>query len=532
MNTMQASPITLQLSRISEPARWAISLYLFLVCAEFIAIALVNDGIFMFTLDDPYIHLALAENILQGHYGVNTQEYSAPSSSILWPLIIAPFTLFPGAQFVVLLFNILLGGLSLMVAAQVLQQIMHEKPELALNNKTQFFLLTAFILIANLVGLVYTGMEHSLQVLVAVIIAWGLIERLQTHNTPILLWLVIILAPLVRYECLAISGAALLFLFCTKEYLKSVLCGVLIVVLLVCFSLFLLGIDLNYLPDSVLAKSDVAVSGIEKLIVNITQNFRPPNTIKTFVVLLLAIFLLTSAWSTSHGKNQQLLSFVAGLALIVHLLAGRVGWYFRYEIYVWSMAMLVLAYVYFTSLRPFKRRRERLLINGLLSVFISVSAIESIGALVTTPLAASNIYHQQYQMHRLITEYYKKPVAVNDLGWTTYKNSVYVLDLWGLGSSEARVLRKTSNDSRWMDDLVVKSDIEMIMVYNNKVWFPTVPDNWIKIAELGVTGPKITSWFAVSIFARSKSSVQEISQVLNAFSNTLPEGTELTMVYQ
>ena len=53
-----------------------------------------NEGLFTYTLDDPYIHLRLAENISQGHYGINPSEYSAPSSSILWPFLLVPFSSF------------------------------------------------------------------------------------------------------------------------------------------------------------------------------------------------------------------------------------------------------------------------------------------------------------------------------------------------------------------------------------------------------------------------------------------------------
>ena len=55
------------------------------------AILTLNAGHLVYTLDDAYIHLALAENIWNGHYGVNANEFSAPSSSILWPFILAPF---------------------------------------------------------------------------------------------------------------------------------------------------------------------------------------------------------------------------------------------------------------------------------------------------------------------------------------------------------------------------------------------------------------------------------------------------------
>ncbi|MDX1696293.1 MAG: hypothetical protein R3208_21185, partial [Ketobacteraceae bacterium] len=53
--------------------------------------------------------------------------------------------------------------------------------------------------------------------------------------------------------------------------------------------------------------------------------------------------------------------------------------------------------------------------------------------LVTVPIASNNIYQQQYQMHRFAVEYYNKPLAVNDLGYVSYNNDNYVLDLWGAG---------------------------------------------------------------------------------------------------
>ena len=43
----------------------------------------------MYTLDNPYIHLSLAENLLRGHYGVNVDEVASPSSSILYPFLLA-----------------------------------------------------------------------------------------------------------------------------------------------------------------------------------------------------------------------------------------------------------------------------------------------------------------------------------------------------------------------------------------------------------------------------------------------------------
>lgn len=48
-----------------------------------------SDGKLVYTLDDPYIHLAVAENILNDTFGINSDEFSSPSSSIIWPYLLA-----------------------------------------------------------------------------------------------------------------------------------------------------------------------------------------------------------------------------------------------------------------------------------------------------------------------------------------------------------------------------------------------------------------------------------------------------------
>ena len=52
------------------------------------AISWTLAGGFEYPLDDVYIHLAMAEGIAQGTYGVNPGEAASASSSALWPLLI------------------------------------------------------------------------------------------------------------------------------------------------------------------------------------------------------------------------------------------------------------------------------------------------------------------------------------------------------------------------------------------------------------------------------------------------------------
>ena len=85
--------------KINIPLYVGIAFLACLILIEFVSIMMLNSGLLVYTLDDPYIHLALAENIKQGHYGINISEFSAPSSSPLWPFILAPFSSYPYSAF-------------------------------------------------------------------------------------------------------------------------------------------------------------------------------------------------------------------------------------------------------------------------------------------------------------------------------------------------------------------------------------------------------------------------------------------------
>ncbi|MFN3695512.1 MAG: hypothetical protein ACK4UV_10930, partial [Ignavibacterium sp.] len=69
----------------------AFFIYLLLVGVNFFLIKNINSSFFTYTIDDPYIHLSLAENIRNFHYGINQNEYSSPSSSIIYSLLFVPF---------------------------------------------------------------------------------------------------------------------------------------------------------------------------------------------------------------------------------------------------------------------------------------------------------------------------------------------------------------------------------------------------------------------------------------------------------
>ncbi|CAA0080922.1 Uncharacterised protein [BD1-7 clade bacterium] len=495
---------------------------LVLVAGEVAVTLWLTGGTFIFTLDDPYIHLALAENIWQGHYGVNLSEASAPSSSVIWPLLLAPLSMLPAAGYAVLLMNVVLASGCLVFLARLLGQVEAERQAGAFSEKTRTGILVLAVLLANLVGLIFTGMEHLLQMLLALMIVSGLIEHVQTHKVPRWIWLAIVLLPLVRFESIVVAGAALLYLLFAGRALASIVTGVVIVACLAGYSAFLLSQGLSYLPDSVLAKADVAASGVSKLAFNLWRNL---HSFKGPALLICALLFFHTAWFRSVSANKRRLMLAFGLAILGHLLAARMGWYFRYELYLWISTLALLFYLYCVPMLPDVSRGEKRFTKGLLITCAVFSGLEHTAAIATTPLAGANIYHQQYQMQRFLNEMWQKPVAVNDLGLTSFTNDEYVLDLWGLASSEARVRRKSATSPDWMAELGDKHQVEMAMIYHNAVWFETVPPQWQKVGELTVTGIPITAWFPVSIFATSASTHADILQRWQTFAETLPEGT-------
>lgn len=491
------------------------------IIIEFLQILKVNQGHFIYTLDDAYIHLSLAENILQGHYGVNPGEFSSPSSSILWPFLLAPFAQFELAPLAI---NILAAFATVWVYSRILQHSFF-----ASRHNFHIFItsiiLVLLILSTNVIGLVFTGMEHSLQLLLIAVIAWGLIMASEENRVQPWLYLVVGLAPLVRYENLAVSAAALLFLVLNKQFKQSLLTLAFIAVSLGGFSLFLLANGQKVLPASVLAKSTLVTDGfLPSFLNNFIYN------LNTWFGVLSVIMIVLLAGLALFGKmdlNRRRLAAITILAVVLQLWAGRVGWY-RYEIYMLAFMSLMLVYL---AGRLISARLDRpgtlvqwAAVTIVLSIFILFSNFPYVMLLAYVPESSNNVYSQHYQLHRFVTEYHPGPAAANDIGYLTYQNDAYVLDLYGLASLDAYRYRMAGAPDNWMDTLAAAYDIDLVMIYED--WYPDIPREWVKVGDMVYHGQKITMANpTVAFFATSPSARDEIEQDLKEFIPTLPQNT-------
>lgn len=504
----------------------ALGVLLALILLELAGILVATGGHLIYSLDDPYIHLELARNIASGHYGLNPGEPAAPSSSIIWPLLLAPFARLPFASVTPLLINMAAAVAATLVIDSLLREAIG--PERVARHRLLVALLaTLLILATNTVGLIFTGMEHSLQALLALLAVRGLVTVIAGRPLPWWLVPVLILGPLVRYENVAISGPALLLLFARGHRLPALLGGSALALAIGAFSLFLHSLGLDMLPASVQAKTN----GMH------TLQLLPSLSIRSGLLTTLSTpegMLLLTALGLLVGRLPRLaprdpdrsLAAALGLAVALHLIGGRIGWFWRYELYIVAAAIMGALYLYRAAIGRLLDTRPLWWSTALLSLCLLPVAILYLPPLIRTPASAADIYRQQYQMHRFLTTYYPRPAAVNDIGWTSYRNDSYVLDLYGLASPEVLRLRAERHDGAWMESLAVRHQVELVMIYD--YWFHTLPASWQLLAQLASTNDGGTlGGQHVSFYATSPEAAVSIRAALERFAPTLPPGSTL-----
>jgi hypothetical protein len=482
---------------------------------------------FSYTLDDPYIHLALAQGIMQGNYGINPAEITSPSSSVIWPFLLAPLSTSAIRAYVPLLLNVVFSLWTCLVVGR----FVGPRLERAGFKGYESWIFAALTVVAgNLVGLTFVGMEHTLQLLCVCGCAFAVLEAAEDRaiSTPLLLCAV--LAPAVRYEdilyTLAVGGA----LWLQKRRAASISVTILSLLPLVALGLFLHHHGLAPFPNSVLSKAGVitarphllpGVPVLDHLIVLavvslIAYTIHPDH----YPILMLAAALGTLLWTTRQKNPSNRFLVPALLASLLMILFGPYGWFFRYDV---SLRFFLYLLVLGVLLKSASAVRWRLWGAAIVASWVYFAAI------ARTPFASQQIARQQYIMSTFIHDYAPVNVAVSDLGWVSFdaKGRFYVLDLIGLGSNET--LRVKTKDAAWLDAVTRKHDIRLAVIYPTQ--FLGIPRTWTKLCVLRQSTQAMTgsaSNTQVTFYAISASDVPELRGQLNRFASTLPHGVWLT----
>ena len=388
-----------------------------------------------------------------------------------------------------------------------------------------------------------TGLEHSLHILAVIVTMRGLVAMAESGKASVSLLVATICMPFARFEGIALSGAAIVAMGVLGQWRAAGISGAAIFAGFGPWAVLMQRWGLRVGPSSVFSKSALTASvpggPLVAVAVGMARNFNNSFHNHFGAILILAICALVAVAQDREGRWRSIASaelIVAGvmvLALGAHVVAGTYG-FSRYEVY--AIAILIVGGVYL--LRPvFMRLHEK----GYLAARIGLLAALAFLVLpyVTTawytPRISRSIYEQQYQMHRFATEFFPRRVAVNDLGWVSYNNDAFVLDLWGLGSETVRKLRAAGQlNADAIKDLANKADVDFAMIYQS--WFEgVIPDSWCLMAALTgqpdapVSGEELHGG-EVLFFATRASAVADMHAAMDRFAPTLPPRVTLKRV--
>lgn len=475
------------------------------LCVIYSAIVVMwASPVSFYTLDDPYIHMALAENMARGVFGVNLNEVSNPSSSILWPWIMAAFEKIGLMLWAPLLVNIACFVVSVRI------MLAFAMPRLApggANALNALIVLGLALLAFNLFGVMFTGMEHSLHALLCIVAVTRVIDA--KYDGVALAALVI--GPLVRFEGAIVLALGVGAAVVDRKWVFAAAAVVLAAGLVGLYALWLQSLGLPVLPSSVLSKS-AASSGLvdggggigASLLRSFMENAASP---AAWMCAVLGVGLVFAAVKRAGRDRVLALGLIA--VLLLAMLLGRMDSYARYTVYLFSVIGLGLVHLLQPEMRLLLGSFTRSLILGGGLAFLGAQL--GVYAFMTTPQAARNIYEQQYQMHRL-AQCWGKPIAINDLGWVSFRNDQYVLDLYGLGSEEARKARAAAQPG-WMDRLAKEADVGAAMIY--ELWFPDIPKSWTLVGRLRLDNWVITPAIpVVDIYATRSDAVAPMQACL------------------
>lgn len=486
---------------------------------------MLTGGAFIYSMDDPYIHLAVSEEILRGNYGININERASPSSSIIYAYLLAPFVWIGAGNYAQYVLNLVFQAVALIVVSNVIYGYISKNIR---RHHTLWYSLfgAALVLALNALALPMTGMEHSLHVMISALMVYGLYKAEKDRTASLWMVALITLNVLTRFEGLALSLACIVGLFLLQQRRMALVSVIVLIAALLAYGVYMSSMGLPLLPSSVMIKSAVSSSVYDsklmeagvRLFGNLVENL---SKVLNIVLLALCAFML---WCASKaGFRYRVTVLAVCFSVLGHIVLGSDGAMYRYEIYLIAICIFALP-LCFESL---PRSDDTLKNIRILFLVICIFSVSFLKATIVTPKASQNIHDQQYQMHIFATQYFPESVAVNDLGWVAYRNNLHVLDIFGLGSEQARKFNQADGIiAANMATLVSDHNTTYAMVYD-EVYGEAIPEGWCRIAELH-TIQVTSSEGMVAFYLVDRSKEDRMRDALARFAPTLPRQASIT----
>lgn len=539
------------------PAGLVSIIFVLLVFINYLLIIKMNNNVFVYTIDDAYIHMAISKNLVEnGVYGPTPYAFEPASSSLSWNFILAGIYLITGVNiFVPLVMNIVSGILAIFSIQKVLLSWYGH-----VSHKIHALILLIFIWVIPLITMSLIGMEHVLQILVSIWVLFFAVELLtqpdkqvnQIHKIGLIFSLSFLFT--IRFEAFFIASIIILLLLLRRHFLYTILVLGTSAFPLMLMSIFFVNNDRGFLPNSVLVKSQLSSSSGYHILVNI---FHAPSILLflVFSIIYLIIYSLRHKQWLTWQKPQIILIIVTGAAF-QHLIFGSFGWFYRYEAYLIPfiiLAGLILVKDYWDhknnllstniTANTLPTSTTYKLLNAFLQLtfmfFIILLGYRGLNSTIQTPNATHNFYLSTYQVGTFLTENYEgQAVMLNDIGYPVFSADIKLLDLVGLGSYEwIEVIADDDVNVETIDQWAKDEDAQLAILYD--FYTPDaseehlqIPSTWVLVGTWQLNRPLVIGFNDTwKFYAMNEESAQILHRHLLAFEEQLPEDVSFTDLY-
>ena len=458
-----------------------------------------TDGHLIYSLDDAYIHMAVAKNLAShGVWGCTPFHFSASSSSLLWTLGLGvAYRVFQVHDLIPLLLNIAFAIGTLVVADLSLARL--GAPPL-LRASTLFGIVIAF----PLAGMVLMGMEHILHLLLTIAFTAAAVAtltndsesaRASRRRTAALCVLGALLGA-SRYEGVFLVGLVCLAFLVRRQLLRAVSIGVAALLPVAAFGAISLANGSYFLPNPLMVK---AVGETESTLSALLKPFGSEDLAflqnNRAMPILLGVGMLgaLAQWRARRGAWRPPVLYplllVAMILLHGHFVFSPLYWAYRYDAYLVGLGIFVTAVVAAELPAP------RVLPRGAVPALLVASLVPIVADVREGLVPNAEIegmrgtYLEQYQTAKFIQRYYPgAAVIVNDLGAVTYYTQARILDLVGLGDLEPlAIMRSTAYTSREVTEWTAAYRPSVAIVSLGwSVVVPLISPDWVRVAVVEV----------------------------------------------
>jgi len=507
---------------------------------------LKTGGKLVYSHDDAYIHMTMAKNFSQhGVWGVTKYKFSSSSSSLLWTLLLSfSYSIFGVNELTPFVLNFFFSTVLLLF-------LYYSFEKFNFYFFKVLFVLICFIIFIPLPNLVFSGLEHVLQILIDIIFIYiaaiavssdaALKRKISRKYTS--LFLLAPLVTMVRFEGMFLIFSVCILLLFKREFIKSFVLGITGILPVVIYGIVSVSNGWYFLPNSVLLKGNrlkdllnfegflnFIYIGIRHIIYNIH--------ILIIIIIVLCVLLFLLKKQKSLFSFYPLMCVIFLITTFIHMLFARTGFFLnrpeqvRYDSYLVAIGLFVIFNFFGYILREkfFVQKGnflERLVLIVLIFVSILPLAERGIRMSVKVPQATFNVYSQQYQMGLFLGKYYKgEHIIVNDIGAINFLADIKCLDILGLCNKDIGCLILKE---RYTKENIVKwayeNNARIAIIYDDLLRpIGGVPQKWIKVGEWTISNNVICAFNTVSFYAINIKDVTDLIHNIRKFSTQLPKG--------